>query len=377
MADAYGAQNGWLYGNDYIQAWCTVSVSSETDTQITFKVQGQLRLVNVYQYGACLSLGYYYSGSSGDYYESGWYSSAWKSIDNGWYPGSWLTQSYTFDKGQSARSVTFFSWARGTTVSGYGGYPASSEAQVSMTIPARTYNPHGKPRVTATNHCEVGQSVTISWQKASTQGNAPFTRFELWQGNTRLYSGSGTSYKVTPSSITGSKGGTATYQVREIHTWYSAAKTTTQNVSIAVRGAHGKPTISANKTTANYGESVTLSWKKAATQGNANFNKFELKQGSKVIYSGTAVSKSVKPSDYTGAKGGNVTFTLREIHKWYDSYPATETTITINVRSGVVSVYDSTGKKRTGLVTAYDSSGKAHYVLISAYDSNGAKHSVV
>lgn len=181
---------------------------------------------------------------------------------------------------------------------------------------------------------------------------------------------------VSRSNVNKTYSATASVRVTSVS---SGSKSALASVTIParVRTPHGKPTISASKTTANYGESVTLSWKKAATQGNANFNKFELKQGSKVIYSGTAVSKSVKPSDYTGAKGGNVTFTLREIHEWYDSYPATETTITINVRSGVVSVYDSTGKKHTGLVTTYDSSGKAHYVLISAYDSSGAKHSVV
>lgn len=164
MAETYGPQNGWLYGNDYIQAWCNVSVSSETNTQITFKVQGQLRLVNVYQYGACLSLGYYYNGSSGDFYESGWYSSAWASIDNGWYPTpNYLTQTYTFNKGETARNVTFFSWARGTTVSGYGSYPASSEAKVTMTIPAGVfkYAPDPPTSVTLTKNSDT--SHTLSW----------------------------------------------------------------------------------------------------------------------------------------------------------------------------------------------------------------------
>ena len=141
--------------------------------------------------------------------------------------------------------------------------------------------------------------------------------------------------------------------------------------------AHGTPTISASKSTANYGESVTISWGKSATQGNANFDRFELWQGSNKLYSGSGVSKSVKPSDVTGAKGGTATYTIKEIHEWYGSYPSTQNSTTITVRSGVVSAYDSSGAKHTGLVTAYDSSGNAHYVLITAYDSEGKAHSVV
>lgn len=141
--------------------------------------------------------------------------------------------------------------------------------------------------------------------------------------------------------------------------------------------SHGKPTIKAAKTTANYGESVQLSWSKSGTQGNANFERFELWQGSNKLYSGSAVAYSVKPSDVTGASGGTVKYTLKEIHEWYGSYPSKETSITLTVRSGVVTAYDSSGTKHTALVTAYDSSGNSHYVLITAYDSSGAPHSVV
>lgn len=141
--------------------------------------------------------------------------------------------------------------------------------------------------------------------------------------------------------------------------------------------AHGVPSISASKSTANYGESVTISWGKSATQGNATFARFELWQGNNQLYSGSANSKSVRPSDVTGAKGGTATYTVKEIHEWYGSYPSTQNSTTITVRSGVVSAYDSSGAKHTGLVTAYDSSGNAHYVLITAYDSEGKAHSVV
>ena len=137
----------------------------------------------------------------------------------------------------------------------------------------------------------------------------------------------------------------------------------TVTVSARTYHAHGKPTIKASKTTANYGESVTISWAKSSTQGNANFDRFELWQGNTKLYSGSAISKSVKPSDVTGANGGTATYTVKEIHEWYGSYPSTQSSVSITVRSGVVSAYDSTGKKHTGLVTAYDTNGFPHSVV--------------
>lgn len=157
---------------------------------------------------------------------------------------------------------------------------------------------------------------------------------------------------------------------------------TTATVPARTYNAHGNPSFSASKTTVNYGESIKLSWAKSGTQGNANFNHFELYHGdanksSNKLYSGSGTSMTVKPSDYTGAKGGTVTFSIWECHEWYGDYKWTHTDITVTVRSGVVSVYDDAGKKHVGLVSAYDSSGKQHYVLITAYDENGKAHNVV
>lgn len=161
--EAYGPQNGWFYGSDYCQAWCTVSVKSETDTQITYKVEGQLCLMNVYQYGMKLEIGYYNSGSSGSYTTTNTYSTAWTSIDNQWYPRPWLRSDLTFDKGSSARNVTFFSWCYGATVSGYGGYGASSEAKVTVTIPAGVfkYAPNPPTSVKLTKNSDT--SHTLTW----------------------------------------------------------------------------------------------------------------------------------------------------------------------------------------------------------------------
>lgn len=165
-------------------------------------------------------------------------------------------------------------------------------------------------------------------------------------------------------------------------TWdgrYAGWVSGSQTISVAARtyNAHGNPSFSASKSTVNYGESITLSWAKSATQGNANFERFELWQGDTKLYSGSNTSYTLKPSDVTGAKGGTATYILKEVHEWYSGYKTTQATVSIKVRSGVVSIYDSNGKKHIGLVSAYDSSGNRHYVLITVYDENGKAHNVV
>lgn len=181
---------------------------------------------------------------------------------------------------------------------------------------------------------------------------------------------------VSRSNVNKKYSATASVRVTSVSSGNKSASTSV-TIPARVRKPHGKPKLTVSKTTTNYGESITLSWAKATTQGNAKFDRFELWQGSKKLYSGSGISKSVIPSDATGAKGGTATYTLKEIHEWYGSYPATQTTVDITVRSGVVSVYDSTNSRHTGLVTAYDSNGTSHYVLITAYDSEGQAHSVV
>lgn len=141
--------------------------------------------------------------------------------------------------------------------------------------------------------------------------------------------------------------------------------------------AHGNPTLSTIKTTVHYGEVLTLSFAKSETQGNANFDHFELYQGNTQLYKGTDTSYAVTPSDVTGAKGGTVTYTLKEVHKWYDEYKTTTASVSIKVQSGVVTIYDENRVKHVGLVTMYDEQRVKHYVLITAYDENGKAHNVV
>lgn len=142
-------------------------------------------------------------------------------------------------------------------------------------------------------------------------------------------------------------------------------------IPAATRTPQGDPVISASKTEAVYGEQVALTWEKAETQGNAGFDRFELWQGSTKLYSGDGTSMSVTPSDVTGANGGTVVYEIREIHDWFGTEYTTEATVSVDVRSGTVTVYDSDGRPRAGLVTAYDADGAARKVLITAYDAEG------
>ena len=364
MADAYGSWAGSL------GKWrCHINYGIKSETETSAVVYCQTRFntsswgFNVFGTDKATVNGQTASQSTVTHY-----SATGASVDT-----TMITKEITITKNGSSQRIPVSGSIQIT-----GGYQnGTSSASGTVTVSARTYHAHGNPTITLASNCLQGQQVTVSWAKSATQGNAAFTRFELWQGNNKLYSGSNTSYTVTPSTVTGTAGGNVTYTVKEIHTWYSSEKTTSASKTIAVYGPHGTPTLSASKTTTNYGESVNLSWAKSKTQGNAGFTRFELWQGSSRLYSGSAVSKSVVPSDATGARGGTATYVLKEIHTWYGSEKSTQTSKSITVRSGVVSAYDSSGKKHTGLVTAYDSSGKSHYVLITAYDSSGKAHSVV
>lgn len=262
----------------------------------------------------------------------------------------------------------------------YGTYP---ETSTSIGITCRPqYTGFGLPTISSTSSSiTYKQNVTLSWARSGTQGNSQFTGFELWYGNSKIYSGTGVNYTLSPYDFIGTTGGNATFTVKEVHNWFGNTYTTQASTTVYCRPqyiAHGNPTISTSKSTVNYGEQITLSWAKSGTQGNANFDRFELYGGTnKRFYIGPAVSLAVTPSDISGPQGGSVTYSILEIHEWYGEYKTTRTDITVNVRSGVVTAYDSSGKAHTGLVTAYDSSGKGHYVLITGYDSSGKAHSVV
>ena len=111
---------------------------------------------------------------------------------------------------------------------------------------------------------------------------------------------------------------------------------------------HGAPSLRASKTSGiRFGEAVNLSFGRASNQGNARFDHFELWQGSNKVYSGGGASVNVTPSSVTGVRGGNVTYTLKEVHEWYGTYPSTSTSVTLGVVEERVTVSGCSASRRS------------------------------
>lgn len=111
---------------------------------------------------------------------------------------------------------------------------------------------------------------------------------------------------------------------------------------------HSLPEIKANKESGiGYGESVSLTFVKATTVGSARFDHFELWRGPDKLYSGPGTNFSVKPSDVTGVYGGNVTYTLKEVHEWYGTYPSNSVSITLSVNEERVTVSGCSASRKT------------------------------
>lgn len=269
--DCTAAVNG---GTGKSQAYVWAEVTNKDDNTCSVHVKGNVYALSgwgIANYGVCVQCGQNGSNEWTSVNAIFNYSNAVGNVDHTW----------DVSRGQNDRNITCWTKYWGTTVNGIGAAPHSGEVDVTVTIPKRPYHAHGKPSFSAPKTTvHYGETIELSWSKSDTQGNANFDHFELWQGDTKLYSGSNTTYTVTPSSVTGAKGGTATY-------------------------------------------------------------------------------------------------TLKEVHEWYGGYKTTEASISIKVQSGVVTVYDSDGIKHVGLVTVYDAQGVKHYVLITAYDENGNAHNVV
>lgn len=74
----------------------------------------------------------------------------------------------------------------------------------------------------------------------------------------------------------------------------------------------GEPSLSA-PASAGPGQPVALSWARSATQGNAEFVRFELWENGARVYSGTGTSATrAAPSG-----GTKVAYELREVHSWF------------------------------------------------------------
>ena len=219
---AWGEISNWSDGDDTLSFTWTVYVCGTSGGGWD----------GPYKYGFNLAASYVYNG--GEYH-----------IDGGdtWYDGgTWRSNSVdiSISKNNSTQSIALYLDMDSKSVNGYGAAPSAiiwDWVNIgSVSVSARAYYAHGNPTVSAsktTTH--YSEEITLSWDKSSNQGNAGFDRFELWQGDTKLYSGSGTNYKVTPSDVTGAKGGTATYVLKEIHEWYGGYPSTQASIDITVR----------------------------------------------------------------------------------------------------------------------------------------------
>lgn len=90
---------------------------------------------------------------------------------------------------------------------------------------------------------------------------------------------------------------------------------------------HGNPTFNVSPVAVGVDEKSHLSWGRAANQGNARFDHFEIWENHKKIYSGGGTSMDVIPANATPLPDNpdNVFYEVVEVHEWYGQYPQTIT----------------------------------------------------
>lgn len=274
---------------------------------------------------------------------------------------------------RKAQDYTIRCYGKVVLAGGYeDGESLAQLAEGQIVIPARPYTPHGNPTVTANGTVvQTGTNVTISWAKSKTQGNADFTRFELYKGKTLVYSGTGTKKQVQVAE------GENTYTLYEVHTWFGTEKKTSAKVTIYGLTPQGEPTIKATPQSVTYGQKSTISWAKSTTAGNTTFKKFTLYRNEVEVYDGTNTSFVDTPSNYTGAQGGTVTYRIVEVCDYHGVAVNTDNSVTITVNGGTVTVYDAGGNKHTALAYVYNADGTRHNCLVYAYDANGTRHNCI
>lgn len=193
----------------------------------------------------------------------------------------------------------------------------------------------------------------------------------------------------------------------------SAGGSTSCSVTLTVPArayiAHGNPTFTADKAIVSEGERVAFTLTPSATQGNANFNHFEISDGMGNIFFvsetrttpatvtttdiPSAVLERYGADEYlAGATGALQAFdelrpnciyyAAREVYEWYGTYPASSWVwLEVEVEKAAsgpstITFYDSNGLARVGIVTVYDAEGKARPGIITVYDSAGSACSV-
>lgn len=203
-----------------------------------------------------------------------------------------------------------------------------SEASVWVTVPARVLARPGNPKLSVSkSSVGPGETVTVSWSKADSQGNAAFARFELYENGERVYSGTGTSVSRTPSQASQTE---VDYELREVHTWFDEELFTSATASVSIKQftAPGTPTLRASKQSVGMDEEVELTWEASPSPGSAPFTRFELYENDVRVYSGTGKSATRTPSLVVG---DSVAYTLREVHTWYGDEVYSSATVRVQV----------------------------------------------
>lgn len=166
--------------------------------------------------------------------------------------------------------------------------------------------------------------------------------------------------------------------------------------TIPTSGRAQTPSISVSPNIANYGQPVTVTAIRSPIDINARVWELQIEDGCRTRLVTTnrttpnaqfASVPSTIMNNYGGRQGyynacrypykklGYVYYTVRQVHEWYGTYFYSDWVWAgVEVKSGVVTMYDASGAKKTGLVSIYDASGKVHPTLLSMYDSSGNVH---
>ncbi len=232
MADAY---SGWSNhpggGTTYrMRSYVNAFVSREDGDSAWITVQGHVAVDRAALYGVVSQVGHAGGGGLG----SQWNDDGRGVAQIGANVAGCSREYGPFAKSLGAYAVRCWCKAWGETVDGYGAWDGPAmEAYVDVSVAARTFVDFGAPSISVSKATVgMGESVTVSWAKSPTQGNAGFAYFEVYENGSKVYSGSGTSVARTPSDVPDV--GSVVYEVREVHEWYGTYPYKSASASVAV-----------------------------------------------------------------------------------------------------------------------------------------------
>ena len=273
-----------------------------------------------------------------------------------------------------------------------GGYHnGRSEANTSVTVPAKTRKNPGAPTLTISpTTATPSKAVTLSWSANPNGTNLHFKEWRLTakkpDGRTvSVYTGTATSKTITPSIYGASDtGGTITFEIAAVYLWDNKESLykTTKALTIPARKNPKAPTLTISPTKATPGQKVTAKWSTNASGTNLSFKEWRLTaikpDGKRVaIYTGKNTSIAIAPGDYVPAAGGVLTLEIAAVYLWDNKESLYKTTKTVEVLGGSCTVYGDDGKAKKALIVVYDEKGSRHFVNASHYDAQGKKRQIM